>query len=96
MQLKLAYQDNTPVQDANGVVVVKHGFSYTQDEYNRTEYPVPRNGILELNFYPPVDEDVYTLGIEVSSLIKINSYKGLLTNMFSRHNTKIWWNGSQL
>ncbi|EFX86067.1 hypothetical protein DAPPUDRAFT_313404 [Daphnia pulex] len=62
--LKLAYQDNTPIQDANGVVIVKHGFSHNQDEYNRTEYPVPRNGILELNFYPPVDENVYTLGIE--------------------------------
>lgn len=64
VQLKLAYQDNTPIQDANGVVIVKHGFSHNQDEYNRTEYPVPRNGILELNFYPPVDENVYTLGIE--------------------------------
>ena len=64
LQLKLAYQDNTPIQDANGVVIVKHGFSHNQDEYNRTEYPVPRNGILELNFYPPVDENVYTLGIE--------------------------------
>ena len=63
--MKLAYQDNTPIQDANGVVIVKHGFSHNQDEYNRTEYPVPRNGILELNFYPPVDENVYTLGIEV-------------------------------
>ncbi|XP_045036417.1 CD109 antigen isoform X3 [Daphnia magna] len=62
--LKLAYQDNTPIQDANGVVIVKHGFSHNQDEYNRTEYPVPRNGILELSFYPPVDENVYTLGIE--------------------------------
>lgn len=62
--MKLAYQDNTPIQDANGVVIVKHGFSHNQDEYNRTEYPVPRNGILELNFYPPVDENVYTLGIE--------------------------------
>lgn len=63
-QLKLAYQDDTPVQDANGVVTVKYGFSHNQDDYNRTEYPVPRNGILELNFYPPVDENVYTLGIE--------------------------------
>lgn len=62
--MKLAYQDNTPIQDANGFVIVKHGFSHNQDEYNRTEYPVPRNGILELNFYPPVDENVYTLGIE--------------------------------
>lgn len=62
--MKLAYQDNTPIQDANGVVIVKHGFSHNQDEYNRTEYPVPRNGILELSFYPPVDENVYTLGIE--------------------------------
>lgn len=46
-------------------MIIKHGFSHNQDEYNRTEYPVPRNGILELNFYPPVDENVYTLGIEV-------------------------------
>ena len=61
----MAYQDNTPIQDTNGVVIIKHGFSHNQDEYNRTEYPVPRNGILELNFYPPVDENVYTLGIEV-------------------------------
>jgi len=62
--LKIAYQDNTPVQDESGVVVVRHGFSHNQENYNRTEYPIPRNGILELNFYPPNDETTYTLGIE--------------------------------
>ena len=67
LQLKLAYQDDTPVQDSNGFITVSHGFSHNQEEYNKTQYPVPRNGILELNFYPPVDENVHTLGIEVSS-----------------------------
>lgn len=65
-QLKLAYQDDTPVQDANGFVTISHGFSHNQDDYNKTRYPVPRNGIIELTFYPPVDENVHTLGIEVS------------------------------
>ena len=67
LQLKLAYQDDTPVQDSNGFITVSHGFSHNQEEYNKTQDPVPRNGILELNFYPPVDENVHTLGIEVSS-----------------------------
>ena len=69
--MKLAYQDDTPIQDANGVVTIKYGFSHNQDDYNKTTYPVPRNGILELNFYPPVDENIYTLGIEVYPFLYI-------------------------
>ena len=67
--MKLSYQDDTPIQDESGVVIVRHGFSHNQELYNRTEYPVPRNGILELNFYPPNDENIYTLGIEVTAAI---------------------------
>lgn len=74
-QLKLAYQDNTPVQDENGFVTVKHGFSHNQEEYNSTKYPVPRNGIIELNFYPPVDENVYNLGIEVIDFCVATKFK---------------------
>jgi len=62
--LKLSYQDDTPIRDESGVVTVRHGFSHNQEEYNRTDYPIPSNGILELNFYPPMNDDVYTLGIE--------------------------------
>ena len=65
LQLKLSYQDDTPIRDESGVVTVRHGFSHNQEEYNRTDYPIPSNGILELNFYPPMNDDVYTLGIEV-------------------------------
>lgn len=73
--MKLAYQDNTPVQDENGFVTVKHGFSHNQEEYNSTKYPVPRNGIIELNFYPPVDENVYNLGIEVIDFCVATKFK---------------------
>lgn len=67
--MKVAYHDDTPVQDDKGVVIVKHGFSSSSDAYNETEYRIPRNGIIELNFYPSGDENANNLGIEVILLL---------------------------
>ena len=53
--LKVAFQDDTPVQDDLNEVVVRWGFDYNPSNYNSTNYKIPPDGIIELNFYPPAD-----------------------------------------
>ncbi|KAL0273724.1 UNVERIFIED_CONTAM: hypothetical protein PYX00_006334 [Menopon gallinae] len=65
--LKLAYHDGTPVVDEKNPVIVKHGFSYDTNNYTAQEYKLPKNGILELNFFVQ-DPNVTTLGIEATYL----------------------------
>ena len=62
--LKVAYQDDTPVQDDLHQVSVKWGFSADPTTYNATEKTIPEDGIIELSFMPPTEETVDLLGIE--------------------------------
>jgi CD109 antigen len=68
VQLKVALQDDTPVQDAVGKVTVRHGFTYNEDDFNSTEHWIPTNGLIPLTFFPPPVDDVHVLNIEVSSV----------------------------
>lgn len=68
--LKVAHQDDTPVQDDLNLVSVKWGFGTDTESYNNTEYPIPEDGIIELRFNPP-PSGVDLLGIEAT-------YKGLV------------------
>ena len=64
--LKVAYQDDTPVQDDLNLVSVKWGFSADPATYNTTEYAIPEDGIIELRFTPPKGDLVDLLGIEAT------------------------------
>ncbi|CAG0914373.1 unnamed protein product [Notodromas monacha] len=62
--LKVANQDDTPIQDAVGKVIVRHGFSYNQDDFESNEHWIPANGLIPLSFSPPATDDVHVLSIE--------------------------------
>ena len=64
--LKVSYQDDTPVQDDLNLVSVKWGFSADVSSYNSTEFTIPEDGIIEMEFMPPVDGVVDILGIEAT------------------------------
>ncbi len=60
--LKVSKQDNTPIADDFHLLSVKWGFTYDVESYEETEYSIPADGIVELQFTPPADAQV--LGIE--------------------------------
>ena len=70
--MKLAYHDGSPVQDSTNRVTVRYGFTYDQSLYVEEKYKLSKDGLVELNFYPPNDSNQTVLGIEVS--IKFSIY----------------------
>ena len=64
--MKVAYQDDTPVQDDLNLVSVRWGFGADPSAYNTTEHEIPEDGIIELRFSPPSDGQVDLLGIEAT------------------------------
>ena len=60
--LKVAHQDDTPVQDDLNLVSVRWGFGADPSSYNTTEYSIPEDGIIELRFSPPEEGQVDFLG----------------------------------
>lgn len=64
--LKVAYQDDTPVADDLNSVSVKWGFSADLSSYNETQYVIPEDGIIEMQFMPPINGHADILGIEAT------------------------------
>ncbi|XP_076058869.1 CD109 antigen-like [Oratosquilla oratoria] len=63
--LKVAYQDDSPVQSGN--VTIRHGFTHNTKPIE-TVYEIPESGIIPLEFYPPLDDDAQSLVIEAQYL----------------------------
>lgn len=59
--LKVAYQDNTPVNDANSQLKLRYGYSYNEEVWSESYYTVPPNGIIPLIFYPANDPSISIL-----------------------------------
>ncbi len=64
--LKVANQDNTPVQDDLNEVTVRWGFTANTDDYNTTVFDIPEDGIIRLDFNPPDAVRADLLGIEAT------------------------------
>ena len=68
LQLKVANQDDTPIQDGVNKVKIRHGFTYNSEEFQEHEYWIPSNGMIQLEFFPPHREDIHVLNIEVGAV----------------------------
>ncbi|XP_026469847.1 LOW QUALITY PROTEIN: CD109 antigen-like [Ctenocephalides felis] len=68
--IKISHHDGSPVQDNTNKVIIRHGYTYDSEKYNESSYMLDQNGMIELNFYPPKDENmtISTLGIEAQYL----------------------------
>lgn len=65
-QIKLSHHDGTPVYDDRNPVKVRHGLAYNSAEYEENKYMLPRNGMIPLVFYPPMNAT--SMSVEVSSV----------------------------
>ncbi|XP_064090445.1 CD109 antigen-like isoform X2 [Macrobrachium nipponense] len=64
--LKVSYQDDTPV--TSGEVTIRHTFTRDVEKFEETVYTIPENGIVTLEFTPPLDDDVVSLALEAQYL----------------------------
>ncbi|XP_063245195.1 CD109 antigen-like isoform X2 [Bacillus rossius redtenbacheri] len=66
--IKLAYHDGAPVQDASNPVIVRYGYSHDTEKYKEERYMLNKDGMVDLEFHPPMDNDTLVLGIEAEYL----------------------------
>ena len=59
---QMAKQDDTPIQ--SGSVTVRHAFSKDPADFVETVHEIPTSGIVTLEFFPPLDEEVLNLALE--------------------------------
>lgn len=52
--LKVAYQDDKPVDDNGPALTLNYGYSYNDDNWNQTIEAVPVKGLIRIDLYPPV------------------------------------------
>lgn len=68
LQVKLSYHDGTPVQDNRNPVKIRHGFAAEESDLEEKKYMLPRNGLILLVFYPPINTT--SMSIEVCQIKK--------------------------
>ncbi|XP_077503862.1 CD109 antigen-like isoform X3 [Amblyomma americanum] len=60
--LKVAYQDDSPVNDAVNQLVLHYGFNFNEELWQSSQHWVPQNGVIRLEFYPPNENSTVILG----------------------------------
>ncbi|CAM1154108.1 Uncharacterised protein r2_g4230 [Pycnogonum litorale] len=62
--LKVSTQDGTPVNDPNGALTLYYGYNYDPESRRSRRFKIPQNGIIEMDFYPPLSKDTVTIFAE--------------------------------
>lgn len=62
--LKVAYQDDSPVNDAVNQLTLHHGFNFNEDLWQKSQHWVPQNGVIRLEFFPPNEATTVVLGLK--------------------------------
>ena len=61
--LKVAFQDDKPVDDNGPQLKLRYGFSYSDDEWTNALILTPSKGMINLEIYPPRSKDILVLGM---------------------------------
>ena len=61
--LKVAFQDDKPVDDNGPELKLRYGFSYSDEEWNNALSLTPVRGMINLEIYPPRSKDILVLGM---------------------------------
>ncbi|XP_037284570.2 CD109 antigen isoform X1 [Rhipicephalus microplus] len=61
--LKVAYQDDTPVNDAVNQLTLHYGFNFNEELWQSSQHWVPQNGVIRLEFFPPNENSTVILGL---------------------------------
>lgn len=61
--LKVAYQDDKPVDDGGPPLVLNYGYTYNDDGWTKTIEAVPVRGLIRIDLYPPrITDQVFIIG----------------------------------
>ncbi|EZA52046.1 hypothetical protein X777_09067 [Ooceraea biroi] len=68
--IKMTYHDGSPVQDTKNPVLIAYGYTYNQSAYSNITRMLDKNGMVQLDFYPPRAKDniSFPLNIEAQYL----------------------------
>ncbi|XP_015122489.1 CD109 antigen isoform X1 [Diachasma alloeum] len=55
--IKIAHHDGSPVRDRTNAVVISYGYTFNQSAYTNITRMLDDNGMIQLDFYPPVKTD---------------------------------------
>ncbi|RLU17945.1 hypothetical protein DMN91_010185 [Ooceraea biroi] len=71
--IKMTYHDGSPVQDTKNPVLIAYGYTYNQSAYSNITRMLDKNGMVQLDFYPPRAKDniSFPLNIEVNDYVEI-------------------------
>ncbi|XP_065299747.1 CD109 antigen-like isoform X1 [Dermacentor albipictus] len=61
--LKVAYQDDSPVNDAVNQLTLHYGFNFNEELWQSSQHWVPQNGVIRLEFFPPNENSTVILGL---------------------------------
>ncbi|OQR78344.1 CD109 antigen-like [Tropilaelaps mercedesae] len=61
--LKVAYQDDTPVQDPENQITFRYGYNYDEEHWTEQKHWIPSNGVIRLEFVPPNAPTTVVLGM---------------------------------
>lgn len=65
--IKVSSQDDIPINDNSiDALKVKHGFTYSHEEYETSYYKIPPTGLVTLTFQAPNNDSLNVLGIEAT------------------------------
>nr|BAR45599.1 thioester-containing protein 2 [Epanerchodus sp. RS-2014] len=84
--LKVALQDDIPIRDDVNKVRVKFGYNYNESSHEVREYQIPRNGIIQLDFYPPRSPEANVLIILAEYLDIKQPFPGIESSLSLSNN----------
>ncbi|KAI7686937.1 Antigen -like protein [Sarcoptes scabiei] len=64
--LKVAYQDDTPVDDDGPPVQIRYGFSYNDENWTNIIEKIPYKGLIQIELYPPRSDEIFIIGLRAS------------------------------
>ncbi|XP_023288117.1 CD109 antigen isoform X2 [Orussus abietinus] len=65
--IKLTYHDGSPVRDTVNPVLIAYGFTYNQSAFLNATRMLDENGIVQLDFNPPIVEDNFPQPLQIEA-----------------------------
>ncbi|CAB3366518.1 Hypothetical predicted protein [Cloeon dipterum] len=86
--IKLTTHDGMPITDSKNPVRIRWGYGYDHATYTSESHYLSSEGMVELNFYPPIVSNVSTIGLEAQYL-DLSEWFSTITASVSPSNTFI-------
>ncbi|XP_015181620.1 PREDICTED: CD109 antigen-like isoform X2 [Polistes dominula] len=88
--IKLAYHDGAPVQDTKNPVLIAYGYTYNQSAFSNITRFLDKNGMIQLDFYPPVAKDDISIPLNIEAqYLNLHEWFSSTNQAMSRSNQYI-------